>query len=153
MIINYSDQPVLNAIKSVFLAGPTPRSKDVNSWRPAACRYLEDIGFDGVVYVPEFSTGEAQFNYDNQVEWEWEALEKASIIAFWVPRNKSIDMLGLTTNIEFGYYVRNSKVLYGRPDNADTIRYMDKLYKRHHNRIIYNDLFELCNSVVTLLSK
>ena len=153
MIINYSDQPVLTAKKSVFLAGPTPRCKDVPSWRPTACRYLEDLFFDGIVYVPEFSTGKVQFNYDNQVEWEWEALEKASIIAFWVPRNKSIDMLGLTTNIEFGYYVRDSKVLYGRPDNADTIRYMDKLYKRHHNRIIYNDLFELCNSVVTLLSK
>ena len=40
--------------KSIFLAGPTPRSKEVKSWRPEAIRLLKEKGFDGVVFVPEF---------------------------------------------------------------------------------------------------
>ena len=108
-------------------------------------------GFDGVVYVPELSSGEAQFNYDNQVEWEWEALEKASVIVFWVPRELST-MPGFTTNIEFGHYVRESRVVYGRPDSAELIRYLDKLYKRFHSEsVIFNDLQELCNHVTKIL--
>ena len=151
MEINYSDQPVKNAKKSVFLAGPTPRSKDIQSWRTNACVYLQEQDFDGIVYVPELSSGEAQFSYDNQIEWEWEALEKASIIAFWIPREITT-MPAFTTNVEFGYYVRDSKVAYGRPDSAEKMKYLDRLFKRHHSEcIIYNDLRELCNYVVKIL--
>lgn len=151
MVINYSDQPVKIAEKSIFLAGPTPRKNDVHSWRPDACKYLQEQGFDGVVYVPELSSGKALFSYDNQIVWEWEALEKASLIVFWIPRNL-INMPAFTTNVEFGYYVRDSKVLYGRPDTAESNRYLDRLYKRHHkDREIYNDLQALCNISVYLL--
>lgn len=151
MIINYSDQPVKTAEKSIFLAGPTPRKSEVPSWRPDACKYLQEQGFDGVVYVPELSTGEALFNYYNQIEWEWEALEKASVIVFWIPRNLQ-DMPAFTTNVEFGYYVRDSRVLYGRPDTAVLNRYLDRLYNRHHkDRQIYNNLQALCNASVSLL--
>lgn len=152
MKINYSDQPVRNAEKSVFLAGPTPRRKDVQSWRPNACRYLQELGFDGIVYVPELSSGEALFSYDNQITWEWEALEKAGIIVFWIPRDLTI-MPAFTTNVEFGYYVRDSRMVYGRPDSAEMNRYLDRLYRRHHSEsVIYNDLHELCNHVVKILS-
>lgn len=151
MVINYSDQPVKTSEKSIFLAGPTPRKREVQSWRPDACRYLQAQGFDGLVYVPELSSGEALFSYDNQIAWEWEALEKASIIAFWIPRNLP-DMPAFTTNVEFGYYVRDSRVLYGRPDTAELTRYLDSLYKRHHgDRQIYNDLQALCSFSVYVL--
>lgn len=56
MVINYSDQEVLKGHKSIFLAGPTPRGEKNVSWRTRACKYLKDNGFDGVVYVPEYST-------------------------------------------------------------------------------------------------
>ena len=152
MLINYSDQQVKDAEKSVFLAGPTPRSKDVPSWRPSACRYLQEQGFDGIVYVPELSSGVAQFSYDNQIAWEWEALEKASIIAFWISRDRAI-MPAFTTNVEFGYCVRESRVVYGRPDYAELNRYLDKLYRRHHGEsVIFNDLQKLCNHVAKTLS-
>ena len=53
MQINYSDEKVLKGEKSIFLAGPTPRSLDVETWRKEAIRILEELGFDGIVYVPE----------------------------------------------------------------------------------------------------
>ena len=150
MIVNYSDQPVLKNCNSIFLAGPTPRNKSVLSWRPRACEYLQELNFQGIVYVPELSSGEAQFNYDNQVSWEWEALEESGIILFWIPRERET-MPALTTNVEFGYYVRNKKVLYGRPDSAYSVAYLDKLYKRHHEERIFNNLKDLCSFAVEKL--
>lgn len=43
MKICYSDQLIDS---SVFLAGPTPRSIDVASWRPDALVILEDLGYN-----------------------------------------------------------------------------------------------------------
>ena len=54
MIINYSDQEVIKEQKSIFLAGPTPRDVKILSWRIAAFKFLEENGFDGLVYVPEY---------------------------------------------------------------------------------------------------
>lgn len=151
MIINFSDQPLSLSKKSIFLAGPTPRKKGICSWRPEACKILQSLGFDGVVYVPELSSQKVLFNYDNQIDWEWKALENAGIVIFWIPREMP-DMPALTTNVEFGYYVRDSRTLYGRPDAAVLNQYLDRLYKRHHeNMRIYNTLSELCKKGVELL--
>lgn len=68
MKINYSDQEVIKNEKSIFLAGPTPRSLDVETWRKEAIKILKDLGFDGVVYVPELEHDNRTFNYDNQLE-------------------------------------------------------------------------------------
>ena len=40
MIINYSDQEIIEGKKSIFLAGPTPRGETVISWRTEACQLL-----------------------------------------------------------------------------------------------------------------
>lgn len=142
--VNYSDQEVILARKSIFLAGPTPRDEAVHSWRPYAIKLLREMGFDGVVYVPEYETGEVLHNYDNQIEWEWKALDNAGAILFWVPRNLET-MPAYTTNVEFGYWVRDDRAFYGRPSSAILVRYLDSLYKRHHkDRLVYTDLHSLC---------
>lgn len=142
--VNYSDQEVILARKSIFLAGPTPRDEAVHSWRPYAIKLLREMGFDGVVYVPEYETGEVLHNYDNQIEWEWKALDNAGAILFWVPRNLET-MPAFTTNVEFGYWVRDDRAFYGRPSSAVLVRYLDSLYKRHHkDRLVYTDLHSLC---------
>lgn len=144
MQVNYSDQEVILARKSIFLAGPTPRDEAVHSWRPYAIKLLREMGFDGVVYVPEYETGEVLHNYDNQIEWEWKALDQAGAILFWVPRNLET-MPAFTTNVEFGYWVRDDRAFYGRPSSAVLVRYLDSLYKRHHKeRLVYTDLHSLC---------
>lgn len=144
MKVNYSDQQVILNKKSIFLAGPTPRDKAVHSWRPDAVKFLREFGFDGVVYVPEYSTGEVLHNYDDQIKWEWEALDHACAILFWIPRNLK-DMPAFTTNVEFGLFVKEERTFYGRPDEAELIRYLDSLYARYHNdRCIYSSLPSLC---------
>lgn len=153
MQVNYSDQEVILAKKSVFLAGPTPRDKAVYSWRPYAVKLLREMNFDGVVYVPEYSTGEVLNDYDSQIAWEWKALDNAGAILFWVPRNLE-NMPAFTTNVEFGYWVRDDRTFYGRPDSAELVRYLDSLYKRHHKYSpIYHDLRSLCGTCYDYLQK
>lgn len=128
MRINYSDEEIIKGEKSIFLAGPTPRSKDSLSWRKEACAILEKLGFDGIVYVPEYSTWKPKDSYIDQAMWERNALTEATVIAFWINRHLP-DMPGFTTNVEFGYWLHSNKVLYGRPNNTEKTKYLDWLYE------------------------
>lgn len=149
MKINYSDEKVIKGEKSIFLAGPTPRDKDVKSWRIDACQILEKLGFDGVVYVPEYSTWKPKEDYVDQANWEREALTSATVILFWVPR-KLPEMAAFTTNVEFGYWLHSGKVVYGRPDDASKIKYLDWLYKTDYKEDPYNDFFLLVDTAKDL---
>ncbi|MDO4341199.1 MAG: nucleoside 2-deoxyribosyltransferase domain-containing protein [bacterium] len=149
MTINYSDQKVIKNKKSIFLAGPTPRNENVKSWRIAACQKLNELGFDGVVYVPEYSSWKTKADYNDQVMWERDALTNATVIMFWVPRDLS-DMPAFTTNVEFGYWLHSSKIIYDRPDDAKKIKYLDWLYKEDYNKLPINNLDELLKEAITL---
>ena len=107
----------------MFLAGPTPRSSEVKSWRPKALSLLEDLGFEGAVLVPENSESSPQFDYMNQIEWEEEGLTRADVIVFWVPRELKT-MPGFTTNIEWGKWHDSGKVVLGAPSKAPKLAYM-----------------------------
>lgn len=109
--------------QSLFLAGPTPRDKSVPSWRPQALKYLEEVGYDGVVYVPEPRDGRFTRDYDNQVEWETDGLNRADTIVFWVPRDLE-KMPAFTTNVEWGAWVDSGKVVLGYPVSAPKMRYL-----------------------------
>ena len=147
MRVNFSDEKVLTGEKSIFLAGPTPRDKDVVSWRREAVKKLEKLGFDGIVYVPEYSTWKPKADYVEQASWEREALTAASIIVFWIPRSLP-DMAGFTTNVEFGYWLPSGKVIYGRPDDAVKTKYLDWLYKTDYDMEPFNNLDELLECAV-----
>lgn len=152
MIINYSDQEVLKGTQSIFLAGPTPRDKEITSWRNEACKILEKLNFDGLVYIPEYSSWKPKADYVDQAMWERKALTHASIIVFWIPR-KLPEMPAFTTNVEFGYWSHTNKVIYGRPDNAEKIKYLDWLYKLDYNEEPINNLEELLTKAIEKLNK
>lgn len=149
MIINYSDQEVIKDQKSIFLAGPTPRDKNTKSWRTEACKKLKALGFDGVVYVPEYSTWKPKMDYIDQTMWERKALTEATVIMFWIPRSLP-NMPAFTTNVEFGYWIHSGKIIYGRPDNAEKIKYLDWLYKEDYNKEPINNLEELLKESISL---
>lgn len=135
--------------KSIFLAGPTPRSKDVASWRPDAIKLLEEAGFGGVIYVPEYNKDadlaqkEAGENwYAKQIEWEHNGLDDCNVILMWVPRDLK-DMPAFTTNCEYGLYVKSNKLFYGRPDDAPKNGYLDYCYKKFTRLTPCNSLKEL----------
>ena len=150
MRVNFTDEVVLKGKKSIFLAGPTPRGKEVASWRIEAVKKLEELGFDGVVFVPEYSTWIPKENYVNQANWEREALTEATIILFWIPRSLP-DMPGFSTNVEFGYWMHSKKVIYGRPDGAPKTRYLDWLYRTDYNEEPFNNLDRLLEYAVEII--
>lgn len=127
------EEPPISYSKSIFLAGPTPRSAEVQGWRRDALLELERLGYDGVVFVPESINQEWHNDYLGQIEWEQKSRARADVIAFWVPRNATT-MPGLTTNIEFGEDFSSMKIVYGRPLNAESFNYLDALYEKAYKK-------------------
>lgn len=111
--------------RSIFLAGPSPRSAADHDWRKEAIRQLYRFDFTGTVFVPLPSDGVYHETYDHraQVFWELEYLEKAAVRAFWVPRNLK-HLPGYTTNVEFGRFSRLSPCVLGYPPEAPGMRYL-----------------------------
>lgn len=123
MHVVYAKQPFPDRwTTALFLAGPTPRDPAVPSWRPKALEYLERRGFDGVVFVPEDTSGVVR-DYIGQVEWERDGLRFADRIVFWIPRHTET-LPGFTTNVEFGRWATSGKVLLGFPESAPKTRYL-----------------------------
>ncbi len=153
MRVNYPNEEVVNDKKSIFLAGPVPREVNVKTWRNEALEILEKLGFDGTVYVPEDGFDYENSYYNKQVWWEREALERADVIVFWVPRDLK-KLPGFTTNIEFGYWIskNGNKVLYGRPDNSSENDYLDWLYTLETKREVSNNLSKLLEEAIKMIN-
>lgn len=122
--------------KSIFLAGPTPRSADVPSWRPTAVEILAWLQFDGTVYVPEHPDWKAQGTYDKQINWEWAAINAATVVVFWIPRDIET-MPAFTTNVEFGMLANSGKVVLGFPHDAPKNRYLAALAAQNNIPVFY----------------
>lgn len=119
----------------VFLAGPTVRGHQVHlqpSWRFGAVELFQKKNFEGTLILPEFSDIHASDkDRDDLPLWEYEGLALSDIILFWIPRTR--ELIGLTTNFELGYWMRHrDKIIYGRPDDAYRIRYLDILWQRDY---------------------
>ena len=154
MKVNYSNESVAKSEKSIFLAGPTPRTTEIQTWRKEAVTLLRELGFDGIVYVPEREFDDRTFNYDNQVWWEREALHNASSIVFWIPREMKT-MPAFTTNVEFGYWIskNSSKVIYGRPDDSEKNRYLDWLYETETGNKPLNNLVNVLKGAIDMANE
>lgn len=134
MELIFADMDLPKCIKkSIFLAGPSPRTKGVYDWRHDALKNLEELNFTGTVFIPipknrfyNFEQDSKDWTYDNQILWECQARELSDIILFWVARDIQGGMPAFTTNIEFGEDLHSGKIVYGRPDDAEKCRYLDK---------------------------
>jgi len=135
--------------KKIFLVGPTPRSAEVKSWRPAFIDILSkfEASKNYYVFVPEDRNGKCEMDYIDQVEWEHRFLHHANIIVAWVPRELKT-MPAFTTNIEFGYFIHTGKILYGRPEGAPKTKYLDWLYEHETNSKPFTNMKDLAKQVV-----
>lgn len=160
MELIFSDSPMpTDVTKSIFLAGPSPRYKEGDiirrEWRHDAIDELKRQGYDGSVFIPLEkdwfeSVGSAvdfdKFNYDSQIQWEDAAMSRADVILFWIPRTK--EMMGLTTNIEFGRYLESGRLVVGYPENAFNCGYIgQQLDKR--NMPHYDHLRDCTSAAIT----
>ena len=128
--------------KSLFLAGP------ITEWRDYAIKYLRDHGFDGIIYNPEVDESQYNDNYDNQFKWEHDHLDSCDLIVFWIPRDVENNILGLSTNVEFGLYANSNKVIAGSPNEEKYI------YNccQEHNIPWFTNLDELLDKAIEILS-
>lgn len=150
MRIRFADQDLVITAPSLFLAGPTPRESTVTSWRLDALKLLEQLNFRGTVLVPERQDWQTRFDYQDQVEWEYAALEQASVIVFWIPRDL-VHLPGFTTNVEFGRYVGTKRCVYGRPPNAPKTQYLDWLYEKLQGQAPCESLDQTLKQALTCL--
>jgi nucleoside 2-deoxyribosyltransferase len=116
----------------IFLAGPTVRGNQqhLTSWRFAAIAEFKKQGYKGTLIIPEFtSKTESDKGKEWIPLWEYAGLQRADVILFWIPRTR--ELIGLTTNWEHGYWVgrAQSKCVYGRPDDAYRMGYLDIMWK------------------------
>lgn len=138
---------------SVFLAGPTPRSKDVLSWRPEAVELFKKYTDNLTLFIPEpnwysgITFEEVCLDMAEVIEWEHKALSIADIILMWVPRELDT-MPAFTTNVEFGLNVKSGLLFYGRPDSAPKNYYLDYCYEKFTGRKFSNTLDHLINTVI-----
>jgi len=147
---------------TIFLAGPTIRGNQPHlvSWRFETVSIFKAKGFDGNLIIPEFvdKTESDKYRYDLPV-WEFAGLTKSQVIMFWIPRTR--ESIGLTTNCEFGYWMarERNKVVYGRPDDAYRIKYLDIMWVEDSKRTygtkcqIYNSLEKTVNASLKLLDE
>ena len=127
----------------IFLAGPTVRGNQphLTSWRFEAIKEFEKQGFNGSLVIPEFtSKTESDKGKDWIVCWEYNGLCVSDCIVFWLPRTR--ELIGLTTNFELGYWLgtKSEKVVYGRPDDAYRVTYVDLMWDITTGRIIHKTL-------------
>lgn len=143
-------------IKSIFLAGPSPRNKNEYNWRKEALKILNDNNYTGTVFIPlkkdifYGKNDDKEWNYQDQIKWECNCRKIADLVVYWIPRTEK--MLGLTTNIEFGEDLNTKEVLYGRPDEALKCRYLDERIRLKRNKI-YNNLSDLLNQAIDKLGE
>ena len=137
--VYYYDEPPDSYTKSIFLAGPSPRTPDIQSWRPEALKTLEAKGFDGIVFVPEPKPGDnSQYDWSKAPQWEHRMLDMADIVLFWVPRdistlpNGESKLPGFTTNVEFGHWVSSGKAVLGHPPRAPHTDYLRFMADKFH---------------------
>lgn len=137
----------------VFLAGPTPREETVKTWRTEAIKIFEDLGFEGNIYIPEFRE-KSYYDEDtgiDEMKWDQEALENSKLVMFWIPRSK--DMLGLSTNVEFGYMLNKGNIVYGRPNTATRCEFLDFLYQEKLEKKPCTTLEDTIKEVIKIMKE
>lgn len=139
MQIIFAGEPMpARVVKSVFLEGPSPRTHAVHDWKVDAVEQLQRMGYTGTVFIPiprqKFNapgSDEKSWTYDSQIAWEVLARQHADIILCYAdrriePADPHLGMPGFTTNVEFGEDLASGKLVYGRPDGAEKVKYLDK---------------------------
>ncbi|KNC49767.1 NUDIX hydrolase [Thecamonas trahens ATCC 50062] len=162
MRIIYAQEPYPETTEpgAIFLAGPTVRldkTPHLTSWRVEAVARLEELGFQGDVYVPEESPEMAASNvnifegYADQVEWEESGIARADVVVFWIPRDL-VTLPGLTTNDEWGGLKMSGRAMLGAPPDAPKTGYQ-LYYARKYGAPAFDNLSDLLAAAVAAIGR
>lgn len=151
------------SLPSIFLAGPTVRGNQTHltSWRFDAIEEFREQGFQGNLIIPEFvsKTESDKYRYDLPA-WEYHGLSHSNVIMFWIPRTR--ELIGLTTNFEIGFWMARDirKIVYGRPNDAYRMKYVDIMWDLYNKEIrgetmvpdIHENLHDTISAAITKLN-
>ncbi len=101
--------------------------------------------------MPEEASGSPKFDYDDQVEWEWEGIQTATIVLFWIPR-ELVTMPAMVTNVEYGFTIAGQNLAIGWPEDAPKNKYLQKLADRY-NLPVYNRLDDTCTAAMIMANE
>lgn len=153
MTVVYINEPLPKSWTSfIFLLGPTPRlgadGTSPPSWRPEALAYLDAMGYDGVVFIPETRDDVWKHNYDDQIEQEERGLHYADVIVAWMPRELTL-MPAFTSNDEWGGWkmLDPAKLVFGAPSWAVKVKYQ-KYYAEKFHIPTFDTLEETCRGAL-----
>lgn len=148
--VYYSNNKIKRGEKSIFLAGTTALDVD-DDWRKKVVKLLEEKGYDGVVYNPDYTSLKVKNDYETQLKWEYRGIRDCTAILMWVERNLKLRP-GLAVNVEFGYWLHSGRLFYGRPDKSEKCQYLDMLYKLQCGKKPKNNLEDLVDEVLNYLN-
>ena len=151
--LNFYGEQVIQGYKSLYLAGPTTLEATFNeSWRKMACNMLKDLGYRGIVYIPEFKE-KVYHEESKDLDWDLKAFEKADIVLFYIPNNK-IDNLDNKFYTDFGFILgkKPEKCMLCGTDTELVTKYMQQLYNYvSKDGVMYNNLYEALIKAVIIL--
>ena len=154
MNLIYTLEREIESKPSIFLSGPTYRSvnmpEDPKPWREEAVKYLEELEFDGNVFIPEYrdNVQPADWTHSRQVDWEVNYLSKVDVILMWIPRDMKY-LPGMVTNIEFGEWLKSGRLICGAPETAERNQYLMERCVRVGVKWL-TDLKSLCQEAIIM---
>lgn len=136
--------------KMLFLADSTFQQDKLNSfWRIDVMQWLEQLGYDGIVYIPverEDSPNSASFDDEARVRWTHGALMRSDVIVFWLSESMK-SMPNVVMSVELGWLLEGGRVVLGAPSGTEEARDLH-LYAQQFGVPYYTQLFEaLCEAV------
>lgn len=116
-----NETPPYKFSQSLFLAGGSIREgQEGMSWRKEALRILDDVGYKGVVYLPENREGRLEEHQDTN--WEQNCLDTSDVILMWLPANDTLPCYG--SRVEYGRYATTGRLVLGYPEDAQGLSYI-----------------------------
>ncbi len=139
-----------NVEKMLFLADSALHGDKLSSsWRIAAIQLLEQIGYDGIVYIPEEREGcptIAALEYEARVKWTRRALMQSDVIVFWLPEDLK-SMPNIVMSVELGWLSKGGRVILGTPLGTAEARDLH-LYAQQFNVPCYTQLSKALHEAV-----
>ncbi|MFF8827879.1 nucleoside 2-deoxyribosyltransferase domain-containing protein [Streptomyces sp. NPDC015131] len=125
-VVHVGQEPPGSWEASVYLCGPTPTDPAEPSWRPDAVAALR-AAWEGpgrlAVFLPEPAAGGSYPAYGDQIAWEEEAMRRADVVLFWIPREMG-RLPGLVSNIKWGAWYDSGRAVLGAPPEAERMEYL-----------------------------
>ena len=112
--------------KSIFLTSPKASNSPATPWHHEAIGVLRQLGYDGVVFVPNRDTNSS--DQSDHLEWELRAMHSADAIVYWLPPETESE-LDTRVTIELGRWIHSHNLFLGHPDNGQVAPYLDRMLR------------------------